>query len=55
MEPSAGIGADIASGTLGVSVATMTWYQVITGFESIIIGALTIVLICIRIHKHLKE
>ena len=54
MEPFHGVAGDTAAGLIGAAVAAASWFQIISGLESIVIGALTIVLICVRIHKHLK-
>jgi hypothetical protein len=49
-----GLGADTAVGSLGATVAALSWTQTVTGLESVIIGALTIVLVCLRIYRHLR-
>ena len=49
-----GIAGDTAAGAIGAAVAAMTWLQIITGIEAVIAGALTIVLLYLRIRKHLK-
>ena len=47
-----GLSVDAATSAVGAAVAALSWFQVITGVESVIIGALTIVLIIMRIWKH---
>jgi len=47
-----GLSVDTATSVVGATVAALSWFQVITGIESVIIGGLTIVLIIMRIWKH---
>ncbi len=53
--PFHGAAGDTVTGIIGAAVAAASWFQVISGLESVIIGALTIVLISVRISRHLKD
>lgn len=52
MTAPAEIAQDLAVSAVGAGVSFAAWTQAITGVESVVVGALTIVLISIRIYKH---
>lgn len=55
MTPNSGGTTDTVIGALGTLVATCPWTQVLTGAEAVVAGALTIVLLCLRIRRVLNK
>lgn len=55
METSGGGTTDTTIGVLGTLVATCPWTQILTGAEAVVAGALTILLLCLRIRRQLRK
>ena len=47
------VASDLAAATLGGSTAVGTWLGYVKGVEGVIIGALTIVILALRVRAHL--